>query len=115
MKLTRFLYDALVRWEHDWEMEPEEYPFEVTDEDDYKTLDKKAEAWGSEHGLEEIEDKIVDYDLEKSYAVKRMVFKFDGHYYAFNYYDSIYWDDFDDLDTELKEVFPVTKTITVYE
>ena len=115
MKLTQFLYDALVSWEYNWDLKPEEYPFKITEEDNYKSLEEKADAWIEEHNLEEVEDKILDFDLEKSYLYKRMVFKLDGHYYAFEYYYSPYWIDYEPVDQELKEVFPVEKTIIVYK
>ena len=115
MKLTQFLYDRLVKWGCDWDMEDAEYPFEVKEGDTWKELEDKAEAWEEEHGLEEIEDEVLDYDLEKSYVTKRMVFKLDGHYYAFEYYYSYYWNDEDIIGEELEEVHPVEKTIIVYE
>jgi hypothetical protein len=115
MKLTQFLYDRLVKWDTDWEMDPEEYPFEVKEEDTWQELENKAEAWEKEHGLEEVEDKVIDYDLEKAYVTKRMVFKLDEHYYVFEYDYSYYWDDPDMIGIELQEVHPVEKTITVYE
>lgn len=115
MKLTQFLYGRLVKWDTDWDMNPEEYPFEVKEEDTWKELEDKAEAWEKEHGLEEIEDEVIDYDLEKSYVTKRMVFKFDNHYYTFRYDYSYYWDDESVIGIELQEVYPVEKTITVYE
>lgn len=115
MKLTRFLYERLVKWETDWDMDPEEYPFEVEEEDTWQELEDKAEAWEEEHGLEVIEDEVIHYDLEKAYVTKRMVFKFDNHYYTFEYDYSYYWDDEDVIKRELKEVHPVEKTITVYE
>lgn len=115
MKLTQFLYDRLVKWDTDWEMDPEEYPFEVKEEDTWQELEDKADAWAEEHGLEEIEEEIVDYDLEKSYVTKRMVFKLDEHYYVFEYDYSYYWDDEEIIGDELKEVHPVERTITVYE
>lgn len=115
MKLTQFLYDRLVKWDWDWDMEDAEYPFEVKEEDTWQELENKAEAWEKEHGLEEIEDEVIDYDLEKAYVTKRMVFKLDNHYYAFEYDYSYYWDDDDVIGIELKEVHPVEKTITVYE
>lgn len=115
MKLTQFLYDFLIKWEYDWELEPEEYPFEVTEEDDYKSLEAKAEAWITEHGLQEIDEELLSYDLEKAYVTKRVVFKLDGHYYEFEYDYSYYYDDDEPIGKELKEVFPVKKTIIVYE
>ena len=115
MVLTQFLYDRLVKWDTNWEMDPEEYPFEVKEEDTWQELEDKAEAWEEEHGLEEIEEEIVDYDLEKSYVTKRLVFKLDDHYYVFEYDYSYYWDDDGPIDRELKEVHPVERTITVYE
>jgi len=115
MKLTQFLYDRLVKWDTNWDMDPKEYPFEVKEEDTWQELEDKAEAWENEHGLEEIEDEAIDYDLEKGYVTKRMVFKLDDHYYAFEYDYSYYWEDTDIIGEELKEVHPVEKTITVYE
>lgn len=115
MELTQFLYDRLVKWDCDWDREDAEYPFEIKEEDTWQELEDKAEAWEKEHGLEEVEDEIIDYDLEKSYITKRMVFKFDNHYYAFEYDYSCYWDDEDMVGKELQEVHPVEKTITVYE
>ena len=115
MKLTRYLYNLLVKWEIDWEMDPEEYPFEIKEEDTCQELADKAEAWEQEHGLEEIDDEIIDYDLEKSYVTRRVVFKLDNHYYAFEYDYSYYWDDEDVIGKELEEVHPVEKTIIVYE
>lgn len=115
MKLTQFLYNRLIKWETDWDMDSEEYPFEVKEEDTWQELEDKAEAWEKEHGLEEIEDEVTYYDLEKSYVTKRIVFKLDGHYYTFEYDYSCYWDDEDMVGKELQEVHPVEKTITVYE
>ena len=115
MKLTQFLYDRLIKWDCDWDMEDSEYPFEIKEEDTWQELEDKAEAWEREHGLEEIEDEIIDYDLEKAYVTKRIVFRLDNHYYAFEYDYSYYWDDRDVVGIELKEVHPVEKTITVYE
>lgn len=115
MKLTQFLYDRLVKWDCDWEMDPEEYPFEVKEEDTWQELEDRADAWEKEHGLEEVEDKVINYDLEQAYAVRRMVFKLDNHYYAFEYESSCYWDDTDIIGTELQEVHPKEITITVYE
>ena len=115
MKLTQFLYDRLVKWDCDFDMDPEEYPFEVKEEDTWQELEDKAEAWENEHGLEVMEDEVVEYDLEKSYVTKRMVFKLDNHYYVFLYAYSCYWDDEDIIGTELKEVHPIKRTITVYE
>lgn len=115
MKLTQFLYDRLVKCETNWDMDPEEYPFEVKEEDTYPELEDKAVAWEEEHGLEEIQDKVIDYDLIESYVTKRMVFKFDNHYYAFEYDYSYYWDDEIIIGQELQEVHPVEKTIIVYE
>lgn len=115
MKLTQFLYDRLIRWDCDWDMEDAEYPFEVKEGDTWQELEDKALAWEEEHGLEEIEDEVIDYDLEKAYVTKRMVFKLDDHYYAFEHDYSCYWNDTDVIDKELKEVHPVEKTITVYE
>lgn len=115
MKLTQFLYDRLIKWDCDWDMEDAEYPFEVKEGDTWQELEDKAEAWEKEHGLEEIEDEIIDYDLEKAYVTKRIVFKLDNHYYAFEYDYSYYWDDTDVIGIELKEVHPVEKTVTVYE
>lgn len=115
MKLTQFLYDRLAKWDCDWDMEDAEYPFEIKEEDTWQELEDKAEAWEKEHGLEIIEDKVIDYDLEKAYVTKRMVFKLDNHYYTFEYYYSYCWNDVDMIGEELKEVYPVEKTITVYE
>lgn len=115
MKLTKFLYDRLVNWEYDCGMDHEEFPFEVKEEDTWQELVDKAEAWENEHGLEEIESKVISYDLEKSYVTKRIVFKLDNHYYAFEYDYSYYWDDEDIIGKELQEVHPVEKTIIVYE
>ena len=44
MKLTQFLYDRLVKWDTDWDMDPEEYPFEVKEEDTWKELADKLEG-----------------------------------------------------------------------
>ena len=115
MKLTQFLYDRLVKWDTNWYMDPEKYPFEIKEEDTPQELEDKAEAWEKEHGLEEIENEIIDYDLEEAYVIKRMVFKFDNHYYAFEYEYSYYWDAEDVIERELQEVYPVEKTITIYE
>lgn len=115
MKLTQFLYDRLIKWGCDWDKEDAEYPFEVEEGDTWKELEAKAEAWEEEHGLEEIEDEVISYDLEKSYVTKRMVFKLDNHYYALEYCYSYYWDDEDIIGEELEEVHPVEKTIIVYE
>ena len=113
MKLTQFLYNLLTKW--DWDMEGVEYPFEVKEGDTWQELEDRTEAWEKEHGLEEIENEVIDYDLEKAYVTKRIVFKLDNHYYAFEYDCSCYWDDKDVIGTELEEVYPVEKTITVYE
>lgn len=115
MKLTQFLYNRLVEGYCDWDMEDVEYPFEVKEEDNWQELEDKAEAWEEEHGLEKIKDEVIYYDLEKAYVTKRMIFKFDNHYYAFEYDYSYYWDDEDVIGGELEEVHPVEKTITVYE
>ena len=115
MKLTQFLYDRLVKRHCDWDMDDSEYSFEVKEEDTLQELEDKAEAWEKEHGLEEIEDKVIDYDLEKSYVTKRLVFKLDNRYYAFEYYYSCYWEDTDAVGTELQEVHPKEITITIYE
>ena len=96
-------------------MEDTEYPFEIKEGDTWQELEDKAEAWEREHGFEEIEDEVVNYDLEKSYVTRRIVFKLDNHYYAFKYDYSYYWDDEDVIGQELQEVHPVEKTITVYE
>lgn len=128
MKLTKFLYDFLIKDEYNWDLEePSDYPFEINEEDykdvledkwggkRYITLDYKADKWVMEHDIQVMSEEITDYDLEKAYVTKRMVFKLDNHYYAFEYNYSYYWDDEDIIDNELQEVHPVEKTITVYE
>lgn len=128
MKLTKFLYDFLIKDEYNWDLEePSDYPFEVTEEDFkvteigrfgytyYPKLNEKADAWLKEHNIETVSEEIIDFDLEKAYVTKRVVFSYDDKYYVFYYDYSYYWDDDDPLDKELKEVYPVEKTITVYE
>ena len=128
MKLTKFLYDLIVREEYNWELDDlSDYPFEIKEEDykdiiedkwgykRYITLDYKADKWVLEHGFEVMEESIVDYDLEKAYIVKKVVFKLDNKYYTFEYYYSYNWDDDECIGKELKEVHPIEVTKIIYE
>ena len=128
MKLTQFLYDFLIKDEYNWNLEePSDYPFEINEEDykdvledkwgrkRYITLDYKADKWVMEHDIQVMSEEVTDYDLEKAYVTKTMVFKFDDKYYTFDYDYSYNWDDDWSIGRELKEVHPVEKTITVYE
>ena len=128
MKLTKFLYDFLIKDEYNWDLEePSDYPFEINEEDykdvlenkwgekRYITLDYKADKWVMEHDIQVMSEEITDYDLEKAYVTKTMVFKFDDKYYTFDYDYSYNWDDDQPTGRKLKEVHPVEKTITVYE
>lgn len=128
MKLTQFLYDLLVKDEYNWDLEePSNYPFEINEEDykdvledkcgnkRYITLDYKADKWVMEHNIQVMKEEITDYDLEKAYVTKTMVFRFDDKYYTFNYDYSYNWDDDWPIGKELKEVHPKEKTITIYE
>ena len=128
MKLTPFLLYYFIHDEYNWDFDEDDaYPFEVTDEDFkvteigqfgytyYPKLNEKADAWFREHNVEVVSEEITDYDLEKAYVTKRVVFSYDDKYYVFHYDYSYYWDDDDPLDRELKEVHPKEKTITIYE
>ena len=128
MILTQFLYDLLVKDEYNWDLEePSDYPFEINEEDFkvteigkfgytyYPKLNEKADAWFKEHNIEVVSEEITDYDLEKAYVTKTMVFRFDDKYYTFNYDYSYNWDDDWPIGKELKEVHPKEKTITIYE
>jgi len=128
MKLTQFLYDLLVKDEYNWDLEePSDYPFEINEEDYkvteigqfgytyYPKLNEKADAWFKKHNIEVVSEEITDYDLEKAYVTKTIVFRFDDKYYTFNYDYSYNWDDDWPIGKELKEVHPKEKTITIYE
>ncbi len=125
MILTEFLYIYLTTEDYNWNLE--EYPFEITEEDfkdvqtnawgyeSYPSLDRKADDYINAHGIETILDDIVDYDLEKAYLTKRLVFKYDDKYYEFEYDYSYNWTDDEPIGKVLNEVHPKQKTITVYE
>lgn len=128
MKLTKFLYDFLIKDEYNWDLEaPSDYPFEVNEEDykdilenkwggkRYITLDYKADKWVMEHNIQVMKEEITDYDLEKAYVTKTMVFRFDDKYYTFTYDYSYNWDDDWPVGRELKEVTPREVTVTIYE
>lgn len=118
MKLNKFLWYSLIYGEYPYEeIELEDIPFKVTkedfeNEDHYYNL---CDMWWKAHGIREMGSDILDYDLEGSYLTRRVVFKYDNKYYAFRYQESPYWKDDGIIDSELKEVFPKEKTITIYE
>lgn len=127
MKLTKFLYDFLVKDEYNWELDDySEYPFEVKEEDykdvletkygykRYITLDYKADKWVLDHGIEVVKEEITDFDLEKAYVTKNIVFKYDNKFYTFDYDYSYNWDDDYPIGRELREVFPKEIIVTVY-
>lgn len=120
MKLSWFLYKILVCDE--WYFEdptPEDYPFEITQEEldkmDRESFEELCNKWWEKHNMEVMEDEITDYDLEKAYLTRRLVFRYDDKYYMFYYDYSYYWDDDDIIGKELDEVFPHEKTVTYYE
>lgn len=128
MKLTKFLYDFLIKDEYNWDLEaPSDYPFEINEEDykdvlenkwggkRYITLDYKADKWVMEHNIQVMKEEITDYDLEKAYVTKTMVFRFDDKYYTFTYDYSYDWDDDWPIGRELEEVTPREVTVTIYE
>ena len=61
-------------------------------------------------------DAMVRGDLDAGTEDYRMVFSMNGHYYAFEYYYDNYsgWE-CNSVGKEINEVFPVEKTIIVYE
>jgi len=125
MILNEFLYTYLTTEDYDWDLEG--YPFETMEEDfkdvqidkwghkSYPSLNKKADDYINMHGIEVMLDNIIDYDLEKSYLTRRLVFKYDNKYYEFKYDYSYYWTDDEPIGKILNEVHPKEKTITVYE
>ena len=120
MKLSWFLYKALVCDEWYFEdLQPEDVPFEITQEEldnmDRDAFEVLCNKWWEEHNIEVMEDEITDYDLEKSYLTRRLVFRYDDKYYMFYYDYSYYWDDDDIIGEELDEVFPHEKTVIYYE
>lgn len=67
------------------------------------------------HGFKVIKNEVTYYDLEKCYEDKDIIFKFDDKYYHYSFSDSSYWEDEEVIGTELLEVKPVERVITVID
>lgn len=82
----------------------------------YEDLEEAVEKWAQNNKIEIQSTELTGCDLDSGIEDYRMVFSINGHYYAFEYYYSSYegWE-CNEIGDELKEVFPVEKTITVYE
>lgn len=126
MKFAPFIYDYLTT--DDWDFLEEidddvkEYfgfdvPFTKGEIDEkWDEIQLFLEDWIIEHGLKEVASQVVYTDLEKCYQEIEVVFSFDGKYYRFVYIYSLFLSTFaDGYPKESEEVFPVTKTITVYD
>lgn len=77
--------------------------------------DLSKEEWNIWNNFEIVFEEITEYDLEKSYEVIETVVKriSDGKYFKGIWIRSYYRND--SYPTELEEVFPKEKTITIYE
>jgi hypothetical protein len=125
MKLTKYFIESLLSGDpsvYGSDYRADDFPFEVTEEElkELRTnyhcdsLDEKADEYWNSHGIEVVENKISDTDLEKAIETRDIVFKFDDKYYSFSYDHSPYVEDGDVIGEEPTEVKPVTKTYTVY-
>ena len=124
MILTKFIFYSTA-WEEEcpWHLSREDFPFEISDEDwklwnenkwsSKSKLPKLFEQYCNDHNFHQVDREVTYYDLSKRYETIEVVFSFEGKYYKYEYYD---WDDgneCEDIDTDLKEVFPHTSTIEV--
>ena len=128
MKLTNFLFLYLVDPDYLYDTildgcydEDSQYGhlFENVDFDSntiYEDLEEIVNKWAQDNKIEIQSTELIGCDLDGGSEDYRMVFSSNGHYYAFKYYYSNYggWE-CDEIGSDLKEVFPVEKTITVYE
>lgn len=81
----------------------------------YEDLEEAVNKWASIEKIEIKSTELTGCDLDGGSEDYRMVFSANGHYYAFEYYYSNYegWES-NEIGSNLKEVFPIEKTITVY-
>ena len=128
MELTNFLFLYLVDIDYLYDCaidgcyeDDEQYGhiFDDVDFDSntiYEDLEEAVGKWAQNNKVEIQSTELTGCDLDGGTEDYRMVFSINGHYYAFNYYYSSYegWE-CNEIGDELKEVFPVEKTITVYE
>lgn len=67
--------------------------------------------WIIEHKFSNLENKVLDFDLEKGYSIREAIYTVEGKYYAIIYYSDPYNDP--ELEEGPVEVHPITETITV--
>lgn len=128
MELTNFLFLYLVDIDYLYDCaidgcyeDDEQYGhiFDDVDFDSntiYEDLEEAVTKWAQNNKIEIQSTELTGCDLDGGTEDYRMVFSMNGHYYAFNYYYGNYdgWE-CNEIGDELREVFPVEKTITVYE
>lgn len=127
MILTNFIFQSVCYEEKcPWYLSREEYPFEITDEswEDWSenhwsstksNIPELFDKYCETHNFHQINRKVIDYDLSKSYEIVETVFSFEDKYYKFEFYN---WDggnECESIGEDLKEVFPHTKTVEVTE
>ena len=112
-----YLYDSILDGCYD---EDSQYGhlFENVDFDSntiYEDLEEIVNKWAQDNKIEIQSTELTGCDLDGGSKDYRMVFSANGHYYAFEYYYSNYegWES-NEIGSNLKEVFPIEKTITVY-
>ena len=124
MILSRFLYysvkcDGRLSTEYDLPENyvEEDFPFKITDEVwiEIEKLVNECNKYLDSHGFKVIKNEVTYYDLEKCYEDKDIIFKFDDKYYHYSFSDSSYWEDEEVIGTELLEVKPVERIITVID
>ena len=82
----------------------------------YDDLEEAVSKWAQNNKIEIQSTELTGCDLDSGTEDYRMVFSMNGHYYAFEYcYNNYGGYESDEIGNELKEVFPVEKTIIVYE
>ena len=128
MKLTSFLFlyltdfdylvDCIIDGSYD-EDETYGYLFDNLNRDSetlWEDVEELLDKWAAEHKIEIQETTSGECNLEDRWEDFRMVFSYDGKYYAMEYYYSYYEGyECNDIGDELMEVVPVEKTIIVYE
>jgi hypothetical protein len=70
------------------------------------------EGWIKEHHFSNIENTVFNYDLEKSYIIKRAIYTVDNKYYEILYYSDPY--NGCELEEGPTEVEPIKKVIISY-